>query len=276
MSRPNSQIRPVKGSKRVQTKRAGLAKSLRRLEKAALPQSPLRKLREEKGWSQVELAKKSRTSQSYLSALEVGRERLGSKVAKRLAKVLGVNVEQIRPSDGKFYGGRLERIKERSEKGPRPMDLKSAYPSALATNALYGKTAPPIAPGNLKTSSGLDFVKKRIQEQVSLETANRTKSDPIHHPSHYTQHPSGVECIVITEAFNFNVGNAIKYCWRAGLKEGTSDLQDLGKAKWYLEREIQRRQKIAWRKEIQEPILTGSAWGAGLVETSLSNPPKGK
>ena len=35
----------------------------------------------------------------------------------------------------------------------------------------------------------------------------------INHPPHYTQHPSGVECITITEHYNFNVGNAIKYLW---------------------------------------------------------------
>lgn len=42
--------------------------------------------------------------------------------------------------------------------------------------------------------------------------------DEVNHPKHYNQHPSGVECIDITEGFNFNVGNAIKYLWRAGLK----------------------------------------------------------
>jgi hypothetical protein len=38
----------------------------------------------------------------------------------------------------------------------------------------------------------------------------------------------------------FNLGNAIKYVWRADLKEG---LQDLEKARWYLDREIARRKK---------------------------------
>ena len=36
-------------------------------------------------------------------------------------------------------------------------------------------------------------------------------SDPVNHPKHYTQHPSGIECIEVTEHFNFNIGNAIKY-----------------------------------------------------------------
>lgn len=64
--------------------------------------------------------------------------------------------------------------------------------------------------------------------------------DPVNHPSHYTSHPSGVECIQITEHMNFCLGNAIKYIWRAGLKD-TSDIEDLEKAVWYINREIQRR-----------------------------------
>ena len=64
-------------------------------------------------------------------------------------------------------------------------------------------------------------------------------SDAINHPPHYTQHPSGVECITITEHFGFNVGNAIKYLWRAGLKN-PDPLDDLRKAAWYVQREIER------------------------------------
>ena len=59
-------------------------------------------------------------------------------------------------------------------------------------------------------------------------------------PDHYKNHPSGVECIQITEHMGFNLGNAIKYIWRADLKH-TTPLEDLQKARWYLDREIQRR-----------------------------------
>jgi hypothetical protein len=62
-------------------------------------------------------------------------------------------------------------------------------------------------------------------------------SDPINHPKHYNSHPSGVEAITIAEHMNFNVGNAIKYLWRADHKNG---LEDLRKASWYVNREIQR------------------------------------
>lgn len=63
-------------------------------------------------------------------------------------------------------------------------------------------------------------------------------ADPVNHPAYYTNHPSGVECITVTEWFPFNVGNAIKYLWRAG--EKGSAVEDLRKAAWYVEREIQR------------------------------------
>lgn len=52
-------------------------------------------------------------------------------------------------------------------------------------------------------------------------------NDPVNHPKHYTSDPSGIECIEITRHRNFNIGNAIKYLWRAGLKDGNSDIQDL-------------------------------------------------
>ena len=65
--------------------------------------------------------------------------------------------------------------------------------------------------------------------------------DPVNHPRHYTGHPSGVECIEITEHMNFCVGNAVKYLWRAGLKG--DDIEDLRKAAWYVQREIDRRTK---------------------------------
>jgi hypothetical protein len=61
------------------------------------------------------------------------------------------------------------------------------------------------------------------------------------HPRHYASHPSGVECIEITEHLNFCIGNAMKYLWRCGLKD--SEIQELEKAKWYIEREIERRKK---------------------------------
>ncbi len=64
------------------------------------------------------------------------------------------------------------------------------------------------------------------------------RHDPVHRPTHYTSHKSGVECIKVTEHMNFCLGNAIKYLWRADLKNGSEDLK---KAIWYIQREIERR-----------------------------------
>jgi len=64
-------------------------------------------------------------------------------------------------------------------------------------------------------------------------------TDPINQPEHYTSNPSGVECITVAETFNFNLGNAIKYIWRAGLKTNFPH-EDLRKAAYYINREIQR------------------------------------
>lgn len=65
--------------------------------------------------------------------------------------------------------------------------------------------------------------------------------DPVNHPDHYISHPSGVECITIAEHMGFNIGNAIKYLWRTDMKG--APIQDLKKAVWYIQREIQRRTK---------------------------------
>ena len=63
----------------------------------------------------------------------------------------------------------------------------------------------------------------------------------MNHPRHYTQHPSGVECIQVTEHMNFCLGNAVKYIWRA-VEKGNM-VEDLQKARWYLDREIERLSK---------------------------------
>jgi hypothetical protein len=70
------------------------------------------------------------------------------------------------------------------------------------------------------------------------------KTDKVNHPSHYTSHPSGVECVDIAEWMTFNAGNTVKYLWRSGLKDGSPTLEDLRKARWYLDREIERVTKL--------------------------------
>lgn len=80
--------------------------------------------------------------------------------------------------------------------------------------------------------------KKSKESHVSFNPKRNKFKESINHPKHYTEHPSGVECIQITEHMGFNLGNVIKYVWRADLKGG---IEDLKKAAWYINREIERR-----------------------------------
>jgi hypothetical protein len=63
----------------------------------------------------------------------------------------------------------------------------------------------------------------------------------VDHPGHYNGNPSGVECIDVVEHMTFNIGNAVKYLWRAG-KKG-DPLEDLKKAARYVNREIEKLEK---------------------------------
>ncbi len=79
----------------------------------------------------------------------------------------------------------------------------------------------------------------KVMDKISEEFTNK-KNDKIN-PPHYKSHPSGIECISITEHYNFNIGNAIKYLWRHN--EKGNPLEDLKKAEWYIQREICRLEK---------------------------------
>ena len=85
-------------------------------------------------------------------------------------------------------------------------------------------------------------------------------SDVVEHPSHYTSHPSGIECIEITRHHNFTVGNAIKYLWRAGLKEEVGkdqvdkQIEDLRKAKQYIDFEIESLERQRGDRITEMPI----------------------
>lgn len=74
-------------------------------------------------------------------------------------------------------------------------------------------------------------------------TPSVAKHDPVNHPSHYTGHPSGIECLEIVKHMNFCRGGAIKYIWRAG--EKGDPIEDLEKARFLLAEEIKRLQASA-------------------------------
>jgi len=79
------------------------------------------------------------------------------------------------------------------------------------------------------------------KEDEEIDKFFQRAKDVVNRPPHYTEHPSGIECIQVTEHMGFNLGNAIKYIWRCDLKQDA--IEDLKKAKWYIDREIDRRAK---------------------------------
>lgn len=76
------------------------------------------------------------------------------------------------------------------------------------------------------------------EELPFLDSLPEFKHDFVNHPKHYCDHPSGIECIEITRHHDFAIGNAIKYLWRAGLKDSDNEIQDLKKAVWYIQDKI--------------------------------------
>lgn len=91
--------------------------------------------------------------------------------------------------------------------------------------------------------------KEYFIEVKSTEDKKISVNDNVNHPKHYTNHPSGIECIEITRHYCFSIGNAIKYLWRAGLKteEGMTnkqkEIEDLKKAIWYINDRIKQLEK---------------------------------
>lgn len=87
-----------------------------------------------------------------------------------------------------------------------------------------------------------------MEKQIYVARAEPRK-DMVNHPAHYNSHPSGIECIEIVRHHNFNIGNAIKYLWRCGIKteEGIDiqdkSIEDLQKAIFYIQDEIKKLQK---------------------------------
>jgi len=80
---------------------------------------------------------------------------------------------------------------------------------------------------------------------------NERGFDPVNRPEHYNVHPSGLECIQVTQHMNFCLGNAMKYLWRAGLKGGEDKkLEDLKKAGWYINQELERLEGMGTKNEM--------------------------
>lgn len=108
----------------------------------------------------------------------------------------------------------------------------------------FDKTFIKITKGEMRAFVG------RIMTRAGIEDGEH-----VNHPAHYNRHPSGIECIEIIRHYNLDIGCAIKYLWRNGLKseEGMSDtdkqIEDLEKAIWYIKDEISRIKELKEEKQ---------------------------
>lgn len=81
--------------------------------------------------------------------------------------------------------------------------------------------------------------------EITDHTEGRPVKEVVNHPSHYGGGENPYEHIKVAEAWGLGycLGNATKYICRAGKKDGATDLVDLRKALWYLQREITNRER---------------------------------
>jgi hypothetical protein len=105
-------------------------------------------------------------------------------------------------------------------------------------------------------------------------------SDPVNHPAHYHSsyiHEScgtPIECIDIVRHMDFDTGNAVKYCWRAGKKGDT--IEDLEKAVWYLNDRISELKRARAKEEHApkpEPVKIPVSMGIEVDFNTVSGGP---
>lgn len=95
-------------------------------------------------------------------------------------------------------------------------------------------------------------------------------SDNVNHPAHYNAY-DGIEVIQLAEQLNFCRGSAVKYIARAGLKNPLNEVEDLEKAKWYIERELARleakneKRRAEVKEQVAKAVKRLNSAGNGLA-----------
>ena len=86
-----------------------------------------------------------------------------------------------------------------------------------------------------------DIIEAQLVPTTGARPEPTPENDPVNHPSHYTDGKIEVIDFIEDKGLGFHLGNAVKYIARAGKKDPSKTVQDLEKARWYLDREIRRR-----------------------------------
>lgn len=86
-----------------------------------------------------------------------------------------------------------------------------------------------------------DLIEGQLVQTTGTQPEPTPVNDPVNHPSHYTDGRIEVIDFIEDKGLNFHLGNTVKYVARVGKKDPSRAVQDLEKARWYLDREIRRR-----------------------------------
>jgi len=123
---------------------------------------------------------------------------------------------------------------------------KGGFVKKKAKKAVYKSPRSRLVKDIFKMKKALDVVEAVKTEPLRLDSNGNlrfgsTPIDPVNHPPHYTE--GGFETIDFIEAkdLNYRLGNVVKYVSRAGRKLDANPVEDLEKAAWYLNREIEAR-----------------------------------
>jgi hypothetical protein len=103
-----------------------------------------------------------------------------------------------------------------------------------------------------------------------MKTKSKLTNNLVDHPRHYTSHPSGIEAIELCGKMGFCTGNAFKYLFR--FENKWSPVEDLRKARWYIDREIYQE---TGKPPIKSLKLEGY-WHENCTKNSVINPVVGK
>ena len=149
----------------------------------------------------------------------------------------------------------LQEIREEEDMVSKDLHYNHTYPESHMRDRVSELHTQDVDWGEPKTLDSKKFNPAPTTRKMQRSGITHPyEEDMINHPNHYMQHPSGVECIEITRNMSFNLGNAVKYIWRCDLKHDNS-LEDLEKARFYLEDEIKKRKDM--QKDMEDRRTIG-------------------
>ena len=108
-----------------------------------------------------------------------------------------------------------------------------------------------------------------IMSKAEMQEFLKPKNDPVNHPSHYTDGKIEVIDFIEDKNLNFHLANAVKYISRAGKKDPSKEIEDLKKARWYLDRYIQKLESDNASTELNGSDTDGDEWRTPFPKTYL-------